>query len=326
LTDNSHSNSQFHSQLEVLQEIPIDTDNGTGLPEELNMPEQADEFQDIDHFTTNDESVENMSPLLSQVLLAYGTDPNFRKKAFTKQYRKTHNGFYLLQGQPKLKKTPTSGATGEDEREAELNRTDYTSTEFECAQIVVPNNYDLRQYIISHCHDRAYSGHRGFLPTKHLVAKHFYWFGLDKDVNDYVKSCDTCQRVKPLTGKPHGVLQPLPIPTRRGGSISLDQIVALPLTGRRFDAILVVVDRFTKYTHFIPCKTSDTAKTLAALLFQRVLCHTGLPDDIVSDRDKRFSTGTFIREVWRLFDTHQSPSTAYHPQSDGQTKDEQGIS
>jgi hypothetical protein len=96
--------------------------------------------------------------------------------------------------------------------------------------------------------------------------------------------------------------------------------VVLPTTKRGFDAILVVVDRFTKYTHFIPCKTNDTAEKLARLLFERVLCHTGLPDDIVSDRDKRFSTGKFIRELWRLFGTHQSPSTAYHPQSDGQTE------
>jgi hypothetical protein len=185
---------------------------------------------------------------------------------------------------------------------------------------VIPDNKELRDYVIAHCHDRAYSGHRGFLPTKALVAKNFYWFGLDRDVQAYVKSCDTCQRVKTMTTKPYGLIQPLPIPLRRGGSISLDQIVVLPTTKRGFDAILVVVDRFTKYTHFIPCKTNDTAEKLARLLFERVLCHTGLPDDIVSDRDKRFSTGKFIRELWRLFGTHQSPSTAYHPQSDGQTE------
>jgi hypothetical protein len=129
-----------------------------------------------------------------------------------------------------------------------------------------------------------------------------------------------CQKVKSSTLKPAGKLQNLSIPMRRGSHYSLDQIVSLPQTKNGYDAILVVIDRLTKYVHYLPCKTNDTTEKLAQLFFERVLVHWGIPEDIVSDRDNRFSCGNFIKQVWSLFGVHQSPSTSYHPQSDGQTE------
>jgi hypothetical protein len=92
-----------------------------------------------------EEASTGMSPLLQKILLAYGTDPNFQKKAFTKKYKKTASGFYLIPGQPKLMKTPA-------DEDAELKKADYTMAEYEYAQIVIPDNAELKEFIISHCH------------------------------------------------------------------------------------------------------------------------------------------------------------------------------
>jgi hypothetical protein len=225
----------------------------------------------------------------------------------------------LIPGTPKVDpEKPTESQPNPAPKKLE-RKDEYTAVEYNFAQIVVPNILSVKHEVIQACHDLPYSGHRGAVATKDLVARDFYWHGLDKDVHQYVKTCMICQKVKSSTLVPAGKLQNLSIPKRRGGHYSIDQIVALPLSCG-FDAILVIIDRLTKYVHYIPCKTNNTAAELAALFFQRVLIHWGIPDDIVSDRDKRFSTGNFIKEVWRLFGVHRSPTTANHPQSDGQTE------
>jgi hypothetical protein len=188
------------------------------------------------------------------------------------------------------------------------------------SRIVVPNDPALKELIIKNTHEPAYGGHRCSVKTTEVIARDYYWHGLNEDVRKYVASCDTCQRTKSRTAKQNGLMRPLDVPTRKWGSVSMDMITSLPRTAKQNDAILVVVDRMTKFCHFIPCKTTATAQQCAQLFHDNVTKHFGLPDDVVSDRDSRFGTGHFIKEMWRLFGTHQSPSTAYRPQSDGQTE------
>lgn len=135
------------------------------------------------------------------------------------------------------------------------------------------------------------------------------------DVQQYVQACDTCQRQKYVTSAPSGLLQPLPIPERVWEDISIDFITSLPRS-RGFEAILVVVDRLTKYCHFVPLKHPYTAKTLAKIFVKEVVQLHGVPNSVVSDCDPLFMS-LFWKEFFKMQGTKLQMSTAYHPQSDG---------
>ena len=137
-------------------------------------------------------------------------------------------------------------------------------------------------------------------------------------VEDYVKSCDTCARNKTPRQRPHGPLHPLQIPSGPWTSVSMDYIVELPQSNG-FDAIYVCVDRFTKMAHFIPMTVQVTAEETAKLYLRHVFKHHGLPDNIVSDRGAQF-TSRLTKSLLELCDIRGNKSTAYHPQSDGQTE------
>jgi hypothetical protein len=124
---------------------------------------------------------------------------------------------------------------------------------------------------------------------------------------------------KSSTQQSAGPLQPLPIPDRPWSSVSLDFIVSLPRTAAGYDAILVVVCRLTKMVHFIPTHTNVDAPTAAKLFFREVVRHHGMPRSLVSDRDPRF-TSKFWEALFAIWGTQLAMSTAYHPQSDGQTE------
>ena len=137
-------------------------------------------------------------------------------------------------------------------------------------------------------------------------------------VNEYIRTCDTCARNKVPRQQPHGRLHPLPIPTGPWSSVSMDYIVELPPSNGH-NAILVCVDRLTKMAHFCPTTTNVTAEETAKLYVKHVFKNHGLPSDIVSDRGAQF-TSAFTTKLLKLCDIHSNKSTAYHPQSDGQTE------
>ena len=173
--------------------------------------------------------------------------------------------------------------------------------------------------IISNDHDTLIeSAHAGYHRTYNRIASNYYWPRMAKDIREYVRSCDVCQKTKHRKHPPYGLLQPLPIPSEPFETITMDFITELP-NSEGYDAILVIVDKLTKYGMFIPVHTVDTFSETARVIFQQVVAHYGVPREIVSDRDRVWS-GEFWKEVCSYMDIKRLLSTAYHPQMDGQTE------
>ena len=126
----------------------------------------------------------------------------------------------------------------------------------------------------------------------------------------------TCQQKKDQRQKKLTDPSPLQVPSRRWGLVATDFIVELHRTPAGFDAITNYVDRLSRRVHFAPSKTTDTAVEAADAFFSNVFKHHGLPDDIVSDRDAKF-TSRFWNELMKLCGIRTNISTSYHPQTDG---------
>jgi hypothetical protein len=167
------------------------------------------------------------------------------------------------------------------------------------------------------------AGHQGVIRTLKRIAQTYFWDSLHKDVKKYVGTCTICQRTKARHHLSYGVLAPLPIPKEPWKEISMDFIVGLPesqtWSGKRRNSVLVVVDRLTKYALFIPTSNTLTASGLADVLLAHVFSRFGIPKGIVSDR-----VSLFISKFWATFCHYlamkRKLSTAYHPQTVGQTE------
>lgn len=191
-------------------------------------------------------------------------------------------------------------------------------------KVYIPNNNDLQLRILREKHDHPTAGHQGFRKTLEMLQREYFWPSMRQFVQDYCTTCDECLRAKSSRHKPYGLLKQLPIPERPWESISLDFIVELPslisaFDGRTYDAILVVVERLTKMALFIPTTGKLKAKDLAQLYLFNIFSKHGIPTDIVSDRGSLF-TSDFITSLSELLDIKLKFSTAYHPETDGQTE------
>ena len=187
------------------------------------------------------------------------------------------------------------------------------------ARLCIPPVPTIKRRILYEHHDVPAAGHLGRNKTTASIKRLFYWPNMDADIKEYVRTCDVCQRTKARTRKEYGLLQPLPIPSLRWDQVSMDFITQLPRTKTGYDAIFVVVDRLSKMAHFVPTHTTADAATVARLFLDNVFRLHGLPSAIVSDRDSRF-TGQFWQQLFKALGTKLQLSTAYHPQTDGQTE------
>jgi hypothetical protein len=188
---------------------------------------------------------------------------------------------------------------------------------FKGNQLCVPRG-SMRENLIQEKHNGSLSGHFGISKTIELVQRFYYWPKLVKDVTKYVEQCMVCMKAKGRMSNA-GLYQPLPIPSRPWDCVSMDFIVGLPKTKQGYDSIYVVVDRFSRMGHFIPCKTTNDASHIAHLFFKEVVRIHGLPLSIVSDRDVKFMSH-FWKTLWKKLGTNMSFGSAYHPQTDGQTE------
>ncbi|GJP77401.1 hypothetical protein CLOP_g7799 [Closterium sp. NIES-67] len=187
------------------------------------------------------------------------------------------------------------------------------------SRIWVPGYDLLHTLLIQESHDNPTSGHFGVDKTTKMLQRNYYWPNMADDVRKYVSSCTACQIMKSSHQRAAGLLQPLDPPERPWQHITMDYVTGLPTGPSGNDAILVVVDRLTKMAHFIACQQTITAEQTAQLFIANVIRLHGLPSAIISDRDPKF-TSNFWCHLWDQFDTKLQFSSAYHPQTDGQTE------
>ncbi|KAL9437883.1 hypothetical protein AB3S75_023702 [Citrus x aurantiifolia] len=157
-------------------------------------------------------------------------------------------------------------------------------------RVVVPRT--LRESLLYEAHDTKIGGHSGVLRTYKRLSQQFYWPAMFQAVREYVSKCKVCQQVKFDTLKPAGLLQPLPIPCQVWDDISLDFVEGLPSSQGK-DTILVVVDRLSKFAHFISLTHPFSAKIVAEKFVEHVVKLHGMPKSIISDRDP-----IFISKFW----------------------------
>ncbi|GBG47513.1 hypothetical protein CBR_g81079, partial [Chara braunii] len=183
----------------------------------------------------------------------------------------------------------------------------------------VPRDRRLRPHLLGEYHDSRLAGDFGVNRTIARLRQRFRWPDLITDVTRYCDSCEVCRRSKPRNRNPYGELHPMPIPREPGLSIAMDVTGPFPRDRLGHDDILTVVDRFSKYARFLPCKYYSTALELARILHTGWICGHSVPEDIVSDRDTRFMSAFWTALVHES-GTTMKPSSARHPQIDGQTE------
>ncbi|KAL4115762.1 hypothetical protein PRIC2_012768 [Phytophthora ramorum] len=194
----------------------------------------------------------------------------------------------------------------------------YSAVDDNADRIVVPDDHELKLKITYEYHNAPTSGHPGREKTYLLLTRDFYWSHQYKWVCKHVRACEVCQRVKPAPNS-QAPFQSLPTPSECWQSISMDFGFGLPQDNKRRTGIVVFIDRFSKMVHLAAVPAEVTAKQTACLFVDMVFRHHGMPLDIVSDRDPRF-TARFWQEVFTLLGTQLSMSTADLPQTDGQTE------
>ena len=183
--------------------------------------------------------------------------------------------------------------------------------------VYVPDDRRLKTRLLELAHDAV--GHFGREKTIKRLGVHCVWTGMTSEVEDYCRSCAVCAVSKSSSAKLAGELRPMPIPERVWDSVGVDFTGPLKETARGHNSIMVIGDRFSKMLKLRPCNTSITGIQAGRLLLDEALSLGRIPTSIVSDRDVRF-TGAAWGQLWRGLKTEQKMSTAFHPQTDGQTE------
>jgi Integrase zinc binding domain len=186
-------------------------------------------------------------------------------------------------------------------------------------RIWVPVLGGLRTLLLREAHNSGYSIHPGSDKMYFDLRDLYWWPGMKKDVAQYVSECVTCLQVKAEHKKPPGLLVQPEIPVKKWEHITMDFITKLPRTRRGNDMIWVIVDRLTKSAHFLPLSESDKFEAMAKIYLREVVTKHGVPVSIISDRDSRYTS-----HIWKQFQSYLGTklnlSTAFHPQTDGQSE------
>ena len=151
------------------------------------------------------------------------------------------------------------------------------------------------------------------------LRRSYWWNGMKKDIAKFVARCLIYQQVKAEHQRPAGLLQRIPIPEWKWDHINMDFVVGLPRTRQGHDAIWVIVDRLTKSAHFLAIRRTDPLDRLADLYCREIIRLHSVPLSIISDRDPRF-TSRFWQSLQQALGTQLRFSTAFHPQTDGQSE------
>ena len=188
---------------------------------------------------------------------------------------------------------------------------------FKGNKLCVPN-CSMRELLVREAHGGGLMGHFGVRKTLHILHEHLFWPKMKKDVIHICGRCITCRKAKSKV-MPHGLYTPLPVPSEPWVDMSMDFVLGLPRTKRGRDSIFVVVDRFSKMAHFIPCHKTDDATYIADLFFREIVRLHGVPIRIVLDRYAKFLS-YFWKVLWGKLGTKLLFSSTCHPQTDGQTE------
>ncbi|KAI3797484.1 hypothetical protein L1987_32741 [Smallanthus sonchifolius] len=186
-------------------------------------------------------------------------------------------------------------------------------------RIWVPNRNDLREFLMTEAHKSRYSIHPGADKMYHNLQPQYWWPGMKKDIALYVAKCLTCSKVKAEHQRPSGLLEQPEIPVWKWENLAMDFITKLPRTSNGYDSIWVIIDRLTKSAHFLPIREDYRVEKLARIYINEIVSRHGIPLNIISDRDARF-TSRFWQSLQKALGTRLDLSTAYHPQTDGQTE------
>ena len=250
--------------------------------------------------------VQPSDELLAKLIENYGEDPDWKPflEAKTGTIPTPTNGMHRL----RFERTRLDETTG---------MLYYRSSKDADERLVIPKG-DVRNMLLHEHHTADISGHLNFKRQKLQLSRRYWWQGLHKDLAEFCKSCEQCQRNKAATRRMRAPLRPLDVPKEPWTHLTFDFMTGLPKSST-YDAIFVVVDRLTKSVVLEPCTKKIDAKKTAELFMTRVFKRFGMPINIVSDRGPQF-VARFFTQLFKALGTKLSPSTASHPQTDGLTE------
>src|SRR5258706_11709862 len=186
------------------------------------------------------------------------------------------------------------------------------------ARVYVPDDPQLCHDLVHAHHTTAVAGHPRQWKTLELVSWNYWWPRLSRYVAKFIAGCNACNWMKTFPTQKVGKLIPNKVPDQCWQVISVDMIRELP-DSKGYNAILMVVDHLSKRIHAIPTVTSLDSAGVARLFLEHIWHHHGLPEEVISDRGSTF-VSNFSHELTALLGVKLTPSTSYHPQTDGQTE------
>ncbi|GJX63534.1 putative reverse transcriptase domain-containing protein [Tanacetum coccineum] len=248
--------------------------------------------------------------------------PNVNADALSQE--RTRTTAQMIAGNRRIKNEDVGGMLVENAKYPEAIRTEKLEPRADGTLCLngrswLPCYGDLRTVIMHESHKSKYSIHPGSDKMYQDMKKLYWWPNMKADIATYVSKCLTCAKVKAEHQRPSGLLVQPKIPEWKWDNITMDFVTKLPKTSQGYDTIWVIVDRLTKSAIFTPMKETDPLDKLARMYLKEVVTRHGIPISIICDRDPRFASN-FWRSLQNALGTNLDMSTAYHPQTDGQSE------